>query len=204
MKNQHRANLISIGAESCRAFLGAALLTILAGCGSLLPSGRSDTLSVFGSFEEAAVAVQKVVVFHTESSELKALGFDPVGRNVVLIPYPEITARLAPYSGVPLKDLDPGIRQCIEAQSACRGYQFRFEHVDRRREGNFWLDFLNIRRVTNITGWSFDALIVESNGQVLFRSSGGQARIDRVERLSNPLGPFQPAGESAGRALLGY
>lgn len=43
---------------------------------------------------------------------------DPAeGKNVMVIPYPDIVARLAPYSGVPLADLDAGIRECILAKS---------------------------------------------------------------------------------------
>ena len=72
----------------------------------------------------------------------------------------------------------------------------------RQREGNFFLDFLNVQRITSITGWRFEGLIVLIDDTVLFRNFSGEARIDRTDRLLNPLGPFQPAGESAGRSLL--
>lgn len=182
------------------AFLFLATLT---GCSTMLPSGSTDTPSTFASFDAAREAAEKIVPFKTRTSELAALGFDPLGgRNVTLIPYPEIAGRLAPYPGLPLKDLDPGVRKCIEAQASCKGFVFHFERQDRRREGNFWGDFFNIRRVTTVTGWWFDALVVESNGVVLFRSVGGQPRTDRVEKRINPLGPLQPAGESAGSVML--
>ena len=119
-----------------------------------------------------------------------------------MIPYPDIVARLAPYSGVALDQLDAGIRECIHAQSACRGYLVHFERQDRKRQGSFWLDFLNVRRHTFIKGWWFDALFVVSDGMVLFRNYGGQASTDRVDKQVNPLGPFQPAGESAGWQLV--
>jgi hypothetical protein len=175
----------------------------LGGCGSMLPRGSSDTPTGFATFAQAQAAAEQVVPLQTRTEELKNLGFDPVaGSNVTLIPYPEIIARLAPYPGVPLEKLDRGIQQCIEDQSACRGYLFHFERQDRRRKGGFWLDFLNIHRTTYVTGWWFDALIVVSNGTVLFRNVGGQASTDRVENQLNPLGPFQPSGESAGSYLL--
>jgi hypothetical protein len=175
----------------------------VSGCSSLLPRGSSDTPSTFASFEQAQAAVEMVVAFKTRDAELKSLGFDPKdGRNVTLIPYPEIVARLAPYPGVPMSDLDPGIRQCIQAQAACRGYLFHFERQDRRREGDFWLDFLNLRRTTAISGWWFDALVVVTGDIVLFRNYAGQARTDRIDKQVNPLGPFQPAGEGAGALLL--
>lgn len=147
--------------------------------------------------------MEKIVAFQTRTSDLKALGFDPKeGKNVTLIPYPDIVARLAPHPGVPLAALDPGVRQCIEAQTACRAYLFHFERQDRRREGGFWSDFLNIRRSTTVTGWWFDALVVVSSETVLFRNFAGQARIDRIEKQNNPLGPLQPAGEHAGDVLI--
>lgn len=172
-------------------------------CSSLLPRGSSDTTSSFASFESAQAVAEQIIPLKTRFSELKGLGFDPEnGANVTLIPYPDIVARLAPYSALPLSALDPGVRKCVEDQAACRGYLFNFERQDRRRSGSFWPDFLNIRRTTYITGWSFQALVVVSNGTVLFRNYGGQPQIDRVERQRNPLGPFQPAGESAGAVLL--
>jgi hypothetical protein len=175
----------------------------LSACSSLLPRSSSDTPSTFSTFEAAQAAAERIVPLKTQLSELKGLGFDPgSGANVTLIPYPDIVARLAPYSALPMPALDPGVRKCVEAQAACRGYLFHFERQDRRRSGSFWLDFLNIRRTTYVTGWSFQALVVVSGGTVLFRNYAGQPQIDRVERQNNPLGPFQPAGESAGSILL--
>ncbi len=169
----------------------------------MLPRASTDTLSQFGAFEQARAAVELVVPFRTRTDELKSLGFDPsAGANVTLIPYPEIVSWLAPYSGVPLADLDPGIRRCILAQSACKAWLFRFGREDRKREGGFWEDFLNVRRTTYVTGWWFEALVVVSDETVLFRNYAGQPRIDRVEKQTNPLGPFQPAGESVGSVLI--
>lgn len=174
----------------------------LSACTTLLPSSSSRTPSRFSSFESAREAVQRIVPLETQLSELKDIGFDPEGgANVTLIPYPDILARLAPHPALPLPLLDPGVRKCVEDQAACRGYLFHFERQGRRRIGSFWLDFLNIRRTTEVSGWSFDALVIVSNGTVLFRNYAGQAQIDRVERQSNPLGPLQPAGEAAGALL---
>ncbi|HXE49716.1 MAG TPA: hypothetical protein VN663_15155 [Ramlibacter sp.] len=176
---------------------------ILSGCASLLPSGTTATPPTFASFDDARAAAEKVVAFETRTADLKSFGFDPKeGQNVTLIPYPEIVARLAPYPGVPVSGLDPGIRQCIEAQSTCRGYLFHFEHQDRQREGSFWLDFLNLRRTTTVTGWWFDTLIVVTDDTVLFKNYAGQPRTDRVEKQVNPLGPLQPMGESAAASAI--
>ena len=188
---------------SLRRAVALLLFAALAGCSSLLPRGSADTPQGFATFEQADAAAGRIVAFQTRTSELAGLGFDPVaGRNVTLIPYPEIIARLAPHPGLPLDKLDPGIRECIELQTGCRGYLFRFERQDHRREGSFWLDFLNLRRTTYVSGWWFEALVVVTDDAVLFRNVAGQASTDKVERQVNPLGPLQPAGESAGAALI--
>lgn len=178
-------------------------LALLAGCSSMLPRGSSDTPSPFGSYAEAQSAAERIVPFQTQVRQLAGLGFDPQeGRNVTLIPYPDIVARLAPYAGVPLDQLDPGIRACISIKSDCRGYLFRFERQDRRREGNFVSDFFNVERLTHVTGWWFEALVVVGADAVLFRNMAGEARIERFDRQRNPLGPLQPAGEGAGTLLI--
>lgn len=188
---------------NARTLILSIAATLLAGCTTLLPRDRADTPSPFHSYADAQAAAEKIVPFQTDLQQLAALGFDPAaGTNVTLIPYPDILARLAPYSGVPREELDPGIRACIAAQTACRAYVFRFDRLDRQREGSFAADFFNVRRVTHVTGWRFEALVVLRDQTVLFRNIGGEPNIERTERRTNPLGPLQPAGEAAGSLLL--
>ncbi len=177
-------------------------LFLLTGCTGLLPRGSSVTPSPFQTFDEAQTAVERLTPFRTRETELAALGFDPrEGKNVTQIAYPEIVARLAPHAGVPIDHLDAGIRACIEARAGCRAYLFRFDRVSRKREGSFWGDFLNIRRVTHTTGWWFESLVVVSDGVVLFRNYSGEAHMEKLERQTNPLGPLQSAGEAAGALI---
>jgi hypothetical protein len=186
-----------------RFILSALAGVALGACTSLLPRASSDAGTGFANFEEARVAAGRIVPMQTRVQALGDLGFDiDRGQNVTLIPYPEIVVRLTPHPGVPINLLDAGIRQCIEIQMACRGYVLRFEREDRKREGGFWLDFFNVDRTTRFTGWRFEALIVVSNEMVLFRNFSGQARIEKVDRQRNPLGPFQPAGEGVGSVLV--
>lgn len=179
----------------------AVAAAMLAGCASLLPRGSSRAESPFETFAQAQAQAERITPFQTRTSELKDFGFDPQARNVTLIPYPEVISRLAPYQGVPLEALDQGVRECLLAQSGCRAYLFHFERSQRRREGNFWADFFNVRRITRTTGWWFEALIVVNDGIVLFRNTAGQAHSERVDRQTNPLGPLQPSGEGAAALL---
>lgn len=190
--------------------LSRLLLTVLplslgmAGCSGLLPRASASTPSTFESFAQAQAAVESITPFRTRRADLPALGFDPdQGANVTRIPYPEIVGRLAPYNGVPLDQLDPGIRACIQAGAGCQGYLFRFRSESRKREGGFTADFFNVRRTTQVRGWSFESLIVvRDDGVVLFRNVGGEPRVERTERQNNPLGPLQPAGEGAGALFM--
>lgn len=185
-----------------RFFLACASLA-LAGCTPLLPRASSVVASSFDSYEAARQALEKVIPYQTRFEELRALGFDPqASANVTVIPYPEVVTRLAPHPGVPLEQLEPGVRDCILAQTLCRAYVFRYGQQRRVREGGFWSDFFNFDRTVSVTGWRFEGLVVVRNGVVLLRSIGGEPRTDRVDRQHNPLGPLQPAGEAAGSWLL--
>jgi hypothetical protein len=175
----------------------------LAGCTALLPSSKRDQPTRFDSFEAAALALGQTVPYLTTVPEMKALGFDiEASENVTVVPYPQLIARLAPNAAVPLDALDVGIRDCILARQACRVYVFQFARESRQRDGNFLLDFLNFRRSTAITGWRFEGLLVVSDGLLLFSNYSGEPHTDRTELEVRPLGPFQPAGESAGSLLL--
>lgn len=186
-----------------RRALAACLAVLLGGCASLLPHGDAEAPSPFASYGEARTAAERIEPFTTDLRGLAELGFDTqLARNVTIIPYPNIVARLAPYSGVPVEQLEPGIRACIHAQTRCNGYVFRFRKEDNRRVGNFMADFLNVHRVTHTTGWSFEAIVVVSDGIVLFRNIGGEPWVERFERHTNPLGPLQPAGEAAGALVV--
>jgi len=192
----------TVGMNYLRGVALAACFSLV-GCGHLLPRGSSAAASPFDSYDAAREALEKVVPYQTTSDELKGLGFDPQATaNVTIIPYPEVVTRLAPNPGIPLEALEPGVRDCILAQTKCRAYVFRFGQQRRVREGAFWPDFLNFRRHVIVTGWRFEGLVVVRNGVVLFRNIGGEPRIDTVEHQVNPLGFLQPAGEQAGRLVF--
>jgi hypothetical protein len=55
------------------------------------------------------------------------------------------------------------------------------------------MDILNFRRETDITGWTFNALILMVDSLVVYTLYGGQPRIHEQEVSRNPLGPIQEA-----------
>jgi hypothetical protein len=170
---------------------------LLGGCSHLLPHGSQTVQAPFADFAAAQRSVEQIVPFKTTVGELQSFGLDLRGPNVTLIPYPGLVDRLAPNPSVPLAELDPGIRECILSRLSCEAFEFRLGQEARQRTGGFWADFLNFERTTQVSGWSFQALIVVKDGVVVFRNHGGEPHIARSEHQSNPLGPLQPAGEAA-------
>lgn len=169
------------------------VLAVLSGCAQFLPTSRAEEASPFATFEAAASAIEQVEPQRTSLQEMKTLGLDPqASSNVREIPYPQLVAQLVESSSLALSELDPGIRECIAVRQRCRAYQFRFSRVARERTGNALLDFFNFDRTTRTSGWRFEGVVLIRDGEViLFRNHGGEPRIDSVERVRNPLGPFQ-------------
>ncbi|MEX2198121.1 MAG: hypothetical protein WD886_04875 [Burkholderiales bacterium] len=174
----------------------------LAGCASLLPSADVATQQSWGNFEEARAAIERIVPKTTTRAELSAAGIDPLqNAAVTILGLPDVMQRFSVGSAVEAQDLDAGIRACLTAGNDCTGYAIFVRRNERKRIGNFWLDSLNFRRETDITGWTFNALILFVGETVVYTVNGGQPRIHEKEVTRNPLGPLQSFGEAVGSAL---
>ena len=176
----------------------------LAGCSSLLPRADLATQQAWGNFEQARAAIESIVPRQTTRAELSSAGIDPLkNASVTILGLPDVMQRFTVGTTVNGEELDPGIRECLAAGNACTGYAIFVRRNERARVGNFWLDVLNFRRETDITGWTFNALILFVSDTVVYTVHGGQPRIHEKEVSRNPLGPLQGAGESAvGTAIL--
>jgi hypothetical protein len=92
--------------------------------------------------------------------------------------------------------LDAGLRQCLEAGKACTGYSINVRDVKRDRVGGFWKDTLGFKRVVDVSGWTFNALVLLVGDQVVYTLYGGQPNLREQEITRQPLGPVQNFGES--------
>ena len=181
------------GAELVVAFVSALLL---AGCAELLPKASNQVESPWKSYEEAQAAILRVVPFKSTTGDLKAMGFDPfVTPNVQFLNFSDIVLRFPVSANLPLEKLDPGLRACFEAGSKCDGYSITLREMKRTRVGNFWLDSLQFYRVTDVTGWSFNGLVLLVDGRVVYVIYGGQPSIREHETNKQPLGPLQGWGD---------
>lgn len=188
-----------------RAIAAAAALATavaLAGCAGLLPTAEIEVTSPWKSFEDAKLAIEHIVPERTTVAELKEAGIDPYSSpNVQLLSYSDILLRF-PTNSVPAQtSLDNGLRQCLESGKACTGYAISVREVKRDRVGSFWKDSLRFRREVEVTGWSFNALILIVGERVAYTLYGGQPMLREKEVTRQPLGPVQDWSDAVGSVL---
>lgn len=169
----------------------------LGGCSSLLPKGETETEGPWQTFGEAQQTFDKIIPHQTTVEELKQLKLDPASNpNITILNYSDLLRRFIPSPTINAHDLDPGVQECISAKTACKGYEIDQRVMKRKRDGNFWADFLNFKRKVDIVGWRFNGVILIKDNLVVYKLTGGQPAIHEREENKNPLGPFQGIGES--------
>lgn len=177
--------------------LMAMVLATTAACSSLLPCTEVLTDSPWQTFEDAQRTFDQIVLHRTTVEELKELKLDPASNpNVSILNYSDILRRFIASPSVDASSLDAGVQECLRAATRCQGYEVDHRVLKRRRYGNFFADIFNFRRKTEVVGWRFNAVLLISDGVVVYKLTGGQPAIHEHEESKNPLGPFQGAGEA--------
>jgi len=180
----------------CHALAGVLAALALSGCADLLPKSHAEVTSNWRSFEEARATVDRIVPYRSTPADLKAMGIDPLATaNVQILTYSDILLRF-PLSGAgALERLDRGLRECLEAGKGCQGFSIAAKDIRRDRTGNFWLDALQFERIVDVTGWTFNALVLVVDGRVVYVTHGGQPLVREQETTRQPLGPLQGWGD---------
>ena len=175
----------------------------LAGCQALLPRASSELRDSWGSFDEALEAVNHIIPYETRRAQLAVQGLEP-GTNpaITLLSFADVSQRFSLGATVTADELDQGLRDCFAAGKRCTAYAIAIRDVKRHRVGNFWLDTFNFVRITDSTGWNFNALIVFVDDLVVYTLTGGQPRISERDRVRNPLGPLQSWGDILAKHTL--
>jgi hypothetical protein len=162
-----------------------------------LPVSHSDA-STFQTYEEARGAVSALVPMQsTKAASVADHGID-FGKqpNTKFLTHSDVVRLLVPAGMLRREDLDPGIVVCLESRSACNGLEITASRIAKTRTGSFFADFINYRQRTETTGWRFNALILYVDDMVVYRSWGGQPRVEELDVATRPLGPFQEIGPS--------
>jgi len=181
------------------------LLGGLAGCAALLPDSKLATEDSWTSYDDAQAAIEKIVPNRTRRQELAEAGLDPkTNPAITILSFADVVQRFAVGSAIDPKTLDAGLRECLAAGKSCSGYSVNVRANRRNRIGNFWLDVFNFKREVDITGWTFNALILFVEDTAVYTVHGGQPKIHELELSRNPLGPLQGFGERIAPTLIGY
>jgi len=176
---------------------GAIAAIGLSGCVALLPTEATEVRSPWHSFDEAKAAVTRIVPFETTQADLLAAKIDPYTTpNIALLTYSDIVLRFPIGGSVPQEKLDRGLRECLNAGKACSGYAISVRDMKRDRTANFWLDSLHFYQRVDVSGWSFNAIILMVDDVVVYMLYGGQPMIRELEEKRQPLGPLQNWGDA--------
>lgn len=164
----------------------------------MLPHGTSKVEGPWESFEEAQQTFDKITPYRTTIADLKALNLDPHTQpNIAILNYSDVLRRFVPNASVSVDSLDAGVWECINAKTACQGFEVVQKSINRNRSGNFLADFMNFKREVEVTGWSFNGVLLIKDSVVIYKLVSGQPQIREQEKNRNPLGPLQGAGEAA-------
>ena len=167
------------------------LLTV--GCSSMLPKKTTVTHNQWAHYSQVS-DIGNGVRAGQSLDELKALGVDVNGtKNVEHLTHLDVAKRFGLIGGrkdASLKTPE-GVRRMLDAAERGRGYELIVENTEHVREGSFWKDFLNFKRITRETGWKYSILIITVDDKVQYVLHKGNPNINRVTTERNPLGPFQ-------------
>lgn len=173
----------------------AVLACLLAGCSSLLPKSNEVTASPWQTYQDAQEAFDKIIPGQTTIAELRQMSLDPSENpNIAILNYADVMRKFMLNQSFSINDLDQGVRDCVLAKVACRGFEVTQSQVQKQRNGNVMLDVLGFYRETHTTGWRFNGLILLKENVVVYKLTGGQPVIQGTEETKNPLGPVQAIG----------
>lgn len=180
-----------------RSLILALAAGLVGGCAGLLPTSKQAVSNQWQGFDDAKHSFDQIVPYRSSMDDVRQLGFDPARTpNVQILNHSQVVRAVLPSPLQELGTIPKGIVDCMKAQEACVGYFMEPSHIDRKRVGNFMLDFLNFKRDTLTTGWKFGALIVVIHDKVVYKQWSGRPKIEETEVRNNPLGPLQGVGES--------
>jgi hypothetical protein len=175
--------------------LGA--IALLTSCTALLPTSKVEVQTSWRNYAEAQALFEKITINQTRAEDLKALGIDSANvPNITLLNHADLLRRFANAPAMDVDMIDGGLRACLRKLQKCTAIEIVESHLQNERVGNFWMDFLNFRRETKISGWKFEAIFVLDDGLVVYKVWSGKPMIRELEESRNPLGPFQGVGES--------
>jgi hypothetical protein len=169
----------------------------LVGCGGfgLLPRQTDVKNTSFRSYEAVQAAYRTIDPGSTKEADLGQVGFDASqSPNVEILSYLGVIEKFMPRDSIKFDELDPAVRNCIEARGGCSAYVFRLANMHRERTGNWLLDVLGFKRTTMTQGWSAEVMLLVQDERVVYKVISGRPHIQDFDDNVQPLGPLQDLG----------
>jgi hypothetical protein len=185
-----------------RRWMSILMPLCVSACASLLPKANIDSQAPWRTYAEAESLYQKIIPSQTRVADLKLVKIDADTPNVTLLNHVDLLRRFATSAAIGAETLDEKLRACLAARHRCTAYELEETHTERKRVGNFWLDFFNFQKQVDVSGWRFNALIVMQDDLVVYKLWTGKPNIHELENERNPLGPLQGVGDSLARRGL--
>ena len=176
--------------------LSGAMALVLSACGGVLPHEANIESSQFVTYDQAVAAYSKIIVGKTQLSDLPTLGFDPrLTPNIEITSYTGVRGSLAPTQGTTYERMPLAIRLCIEAQSGCSEYVYRFQRLKTDRSGGVVPQLLGFEHDAVRQGWSAEIDLLLQNDRVVYKLMSSIPNIEEQNNSTKPLGPVQDLGK---------
>ncbi|MCU6435446.1 hypothetical protein LPB67_16840 [Undibacterium sp. Jales W-56] len=183
--------------RSYRLCCAALFMLTLSACESLLPNAKQTSDLPWITYQIGEQEFANIIPEKTTLADLHRRGINPKeSPNIAQLNHADINRRLVASESSNTSLIPPKVRACLAAHTACYAYEIEEKHLDKKRYGNFFKDFLNFERKVQISGWQFTALIIIQNDVVVYKLWTGKSNIQQLEDEKNPLGPLQGLGNS--------
>lgn len=171
----------------------ALIVLLMTGCTGMLPKRSTITHNQWTDYDQV-LYIGKNIRAGQSLDELKTLGVDvDKTQNVEHLTHLDVAKKFGLIGGEKDDSLKTpeGVQRMLDAAERGRGYELTVEHTRQEREGSFWKDFLNFKKINRTTGWKYNILIITVDDKVEYVLHKGNPNINSVTVEKNPLGPFQ-------------
>ena len=171
-------------------FLTIALLLFI-GC-SPFSSNESVSVSPWESYEQMRGVFDKVNPYQTTREDLKSLNIDPVQiPNVAYLNGVAVRNMFLNNTTTRLEDLPKGIQECLKDFEDCYGFQYKYQNIRTKGEGNIFLRWLKFKKETRTQGPDVIFQVFFRENLVVYKQWGGTPTTNQYILEKNPFGPLQ-------------
>src|SRR2546423_10139405 len=125
-------------------------LSLVTACSSMLPKSKEVTASPWQTYQDAQETFDKIIPGQTTIADLRVMSLDPsANANIAILNYADVMRKFLLNQSFSINDLDSGVRDCVLAKIACRGFEVNQSSVQKQRMGNVILDVLGFHRETH-------------------------------------------------------